>query len=392
MSAHFPQTLRSLGAGRSARKTLTIVAALLLAVAWTVWFVAAPIDVYAVTPQARLEAAGLARPVMPLIDGQVLENSLQLGQAVEAGQVLLVLDDREQRLALETGRRRLAALQTLVESFEQEIAAEQRAQAEAETAATATEAEQVRRTDEAIAEAAFQQKRLKRIGQLRDRSAATADQYEQAENDAERARLAVLVLESGLERIRTSRVVDQADRLSRIAKVRRERDEFSAQVAEQQARLSELEHDVERCRIRAVCAGRVGQLGNYPPGCRLSAGEIVAAVVPDDAPRAVAFFSTTHAGRIRAGQPARLRLEGFPWTQYGSVAARVSHVASEPHAGTFRVELVLESPATEHLPIPIEHGLPASAEVRVERVSPAVLLLRILGRWLTPAAIPRSSA
>ena len=34
-------------------------------------------------------------------------------------------------------------------------------------------------------------------------------------------------------------------------------------------------------------------------------------------------------GRIRPGQPARLRLEGFPWTQYGTVAATVAEHLNE---------------------------------------------------------------
>ena len=86
-------------------------------------------------------------------------------------------------------------------------------------------------------------------------------------------------------------------------------------------------------------------------------------------------------GRIQTGQRARLRLEGFPWTEYGGVSATVSNVAGEPRSGRVRVELAVNpDPASS---IPLQHGLPGTIEVEVERVSPAVLLLRAAGRRLT---------
>jgi membrane fusion protein (multidrug efflux system) len=85
-------------------------------------------------------------------------------------------------------------------------------------------------------------------------------------------------------------------------------------------------------------------------------------------------------GRLHPGQPAHLRLTGFPWTQYGSLAATVTTVAHERRDGQVRVELELAS----HLafPIPLQHGMPGTLEVEVERVAPAMLLLRSIGKRL----------
>jgi len=79
---------------------------------------------------------------------------------------------------------------------------------------------------------------------------------------------------------------------------------------------------------------------------------------------------------VRNGQPARVRLEGFPWTQYGSPTAIVASVAGEPRDGTIRVELTLDG---RHSSIPLQHGLPAEVDVEVDRMSPAALVLRSIG-------------
>src|SRR5262249_57750875 len=95
------------------------------------------------------------------------------------------------------------------------------------------------------------------------------------------------------------------------------------------------------------------------------------------------------AGGIQPGQPARMRLTGFPWTQYGSLPGEVTQVANEEHQGTIRVELSLH--ANADLPIPVQHGLPGTAEVVTEHVSPAVLVLRHVGWWLRSQGASRSA-
>ena len=94
----------------------------------------------------------------------------------------------------------------------------------------------------------------------------------------------------------------------------------------------------------------------------------------------MAWFSAAAVGRLRPNQPARLRLEGFPWTQYGTIPALVAEIGNEARAGLVRVELTL--PRELDTSIPVEHGLPGSAEVEVERVSPALLVLRAAGQFL----------
>jgi membrane fusion protein (multidrug efflux system) len=110
-------------------------------------------------------------------------------------------------------------------------------------------------------------------------------------------------------------------------------------------------------------------------------GDKLAAVVPAGKLRVVANFDPPAAlGRIRPGQHARLRLQGFPWAQYGSVAATITNVASEIRDGSIRVELALDAHSDSRLPL--QHGLPGSVEVEIETLSPANLVLRTAGSLL----------
>ena len=135
--------------------------------------------------------------------------------------------------------------------------------------------------------------------------------------------------------------------------------------------------------IRAPIDGRLGDIVSLRPGTVLEAGTRVAVVVPSGEVRSVAFFEPAAVGRVRVGQPARLRLPGFPWTKYGTLQGLVARVGSEQQAGVVRVELtVTRDPQSA---IPFEHGLPANVEVQVERLSPAALLLDVAGRFVTRA-------
>jgi membrane fusion protein (multidrug efflux system) len=122
-------------------------------------------------------------------------------------------------------------------------------------------------------------------------------------------------------------------------------------------------------------------LGHAPPlhpGAVLAGNSTVAMIVPDGALRIVAGFRPAAIGRITPGQPVRLRLDGFPWTQYGELRGAVVSVAGEAVGGSLRVECSLDP--TSAPGIPLEHGLVGTLELELDRLSPAALLTRGSGR------------
>lgn len=103
-----------------------------------------------------------------------------------------------------------------------------------------------------------------------------------------------------------------------------------------------------------------------------------------DEAQIVAEFPPSALMRIRAGQRAYLRLDGFPASQYEPVAATVVSVLPDTRSGQVKVRLVTNpDPAS---PIPLRGGFAGVIEVEVEQVSPAVLVLRAAGlRLHSPA-------
>ena len=53
--------------------------------------------------------------------------------------------------------------------------------------------------------------------------------------------------------------------------------------------------------------------------------------------------------------------------------------------GNVRVELSVQPDADSR--IPLQHGLPGSVEIEIERASPATLVLRAAGKLLTPQRV-----
>ncbi len=132
-------------------------------------------------------------------------------------------------------------------------------------------------------------------------------------------------------------------------------------------------------------SGRLGNIASLQVGDVVKAGDVLATVVPDEDVHIVAEFAPADAvGRILPGQPARVRLNGFSWLEFGMLEAQVRHVASEPRDGTIRVELLIG--ARRLARVPVQHGLPGSVDVRIDRATPWSLLLRSVGGKLLRGA------
>ncbi|HEX8203592.1 MAG TPA: HlyD family efflux transporter periplasmic adaptor subunit, partial [Isosphaeraceae bacterium] len=226
-------------------------------------------------------------------------------------------------------------------------------------------------------------RQAERAAAHRARGTISEDDLQRAQADAEAARAEVRALVEGATRRERDRVVEEIDRTARLAELEREAAGLHADLATEEAALRRLEYDLDQRTVRAPVSGRVGEVdAAVRVGSVVGAAQRLGAIVPPGRPRAVALFPAAAVGRIRPGQPARLKLDGFAWTQYGTIPAVVAEVGDEAAGGFIRVELDLE-PGRAPL-VPLQHGLPGSAEVDVERVSPAVLVLRAAGQLMAP--------
>jgi membrane fusion protein (multidrug efflux system) len=170
------------------------------------------------------------------------------------------------------------------------------------------------------------------------------------------------------------------DRKTRIAELQRQIAEAEGGLAVEATRSRELAYRGEQRRVRAPIGGRIGEIADLRVGAEMKAGDNIGSIVPAGDVHAIASFPASSLGRIQPDQRARIRLDGFPWTEYGRLLGRVTRVAREPRDGRLRVELALEGANVGR--IPLAHGLPGAVEVEVERVTPLQLVLRSAGRSL----------
>ena len=154
--------------------------------------------------------------------------------------------------------------------------------------------------------------------------------------------------------------------------------------------IARLQTELEQYLLRAPISGRLADIGPSRVGSYVAEGQKLATILPPGDLIIVAEFPPSVAlGRIQRGQQARMRLDGFPWAQYGTLSAAVTNVAGEIRDGLVRVELSVEGKPGEGMLL--QHGLPGSLEVTVEEASPFRLLLRSAGVVLAGGPRPGST-
>jgi membrane fusion protein (multidrug efflux system) len=382
MAAPFSQTMAALRRDAFGRRGWLLgVAALVLAL-WGVWFFGATIEVVEPTPLARLEIASEPRSIESAVTGEIVSSALVLGRSVGAGEVLVELDARELTLAVAVERARVGALDARMARFAPELRAAELALAHDAKATAAAEGEAAAREREARAAARLADKEHARTRRLFEAGGETERELERAEAELEQRNAEAESRQKELLRRALDGRATQGDRRASLERLRREEVTTLGEIETRRAEIARLEHEIERRRLRAPVRGRLASVTPLHPGQQVSAGASLATLLPDGALEVVAHYAPGAAlGRIRSGQSARLRLDAFPATQYGSIPARVRAVAEEARDGRVRVELDVGAAVPSG--IVLQHGLPGTLEIEIERASPAVLLWRAAGRMVT---------
>ncbi|MFO1329934.1 MAG: HlyD family efflux transporter periplasmic adaptor subunit [Rubrivivax sp.] len=391
MASPFSRTLRSLAADGSSRSWLVWGLAGALSAAWLTWFVAGTVTVFEVSRAARLEAVSAAHPVAALHGGALVRSSLVLGRPVRAGEVLVELDARSATLRLREEQQRLQSLPARRKALVAELQALQEAsrheQQAVQSAALVAEA----RMREAAAQLAFARDYERRLAEeVRGGGVAEVDLL-RARADARRQAAQLDALGAEPQRLAADAQARAGQQRSRVEALQGQVAALDAEAALLATSVARLETEIDRLRVRAPVDGTLAELAALRPGAWVAEGQHVATVLPPGRLRVVAEFSpATALGRLKPGQVARVRLDGFSWAQHGSLTARVQQVAGEVRERQLRAELELDAAGVPPGLAP-QHGLSGTVEVALEEVSPALLLLRSLGRSMAPA-LPVSTA
>lgn len=352
---------------------------------WAGWLALARVSLYEVSETARIEIERIY-PVAAPVTGRVIAVNLVLSRQVQQGDVLVEVEAEREHLETAEERARLAAVDSQLGALAQEVRAEEGALHEFRAAGAAAVAEAQQKRVAAEATARHAQDQAERVSRLQQRALVPETDLIKTRAEAEARRADLGAASVGIERLRSEQLANERTREARLAALHREQVNLEGQRDTLKSVVARHQREAERRSIRAAVAGRLGDVTPLQMGAVIREGDRLASIIPDGHVRVVAEFPPTALGRARPGQPARLRLDGFPWLQYGRLSATVTRIASEPRERRVRVELALERLA--NLPSFLQHGLPATVEVEVERVAPVVLLLRAAG-YVLAVADPR---
>jgi membrane fusion protein (multidrug efflux system) len=226
--------------------------------------------------------------VSPQIEGYVVEVLVADNQRVEAGQVLIRLDDADARANLAQAEANLAALQAGVTNVD--------ARAQQEQAMIASRAASV---TQAQAQADLARQQVDRYGRL-------AEQGWVSQQRIESERVGVRTAQASVAEAQAALVAEQ-----RTAGVLGStRDQSVASVDQARALVDKARIALERTVIRAPVAGVIGARG-VRVGQYVRPGGTILSIVPLGDTYVVANFKETQLGRLRIGQTVEIKADAF---------------------------------------------------------------------------------
>ena len=264
---------------------IAVVVGLALIIGGTVWWVGK--QRWEKTDNAFVEADSVM--VSPRISGQVVEVLVRDNQHVEAGDVLVRLDDSDARAALAEAEADLAALRAAVGNVD--------AQVEQQRAAIAARAASV---EQSRTQANLAQKQVERYNRLAQQGWVSGQRIDAEHAQADTARSSVRQAQAALTAEQRTLGVLTSSRAQSSAAVQK------AEAAVEKARLT-----LERTVIRAPIAGTVGARG-VRPGQVVQAGSQMMTLVPVQDVYVVANFKETQLARMQLGQSVSIKADAFP--------------------------------------------------------------------------------
>ena len=122
------------------------------------------------------------------------------------------------------------------------------------------------------------------------------------------------------------------------------------QMIEVNSQLNQIRLDLKNQGLRAPADGVVFELGSKLPGAVTQAGQTLLQVVPNESLTARVQVANADIANVRMGMPVDVRIDAYPFTEFGAVKGVISKVGSEavpvsqqaPRSTVFPIEVRLE--------------------------------------------------
>ncbi|MEM8767313.1 MAG: HlyD family efflux transporter periplasmic adaptor subunit [Pseudomonadota bacterium] len=308
----------------------------------------------------------------------------QLGDRVNAGDLLFAFDAEALELELARSRERLAALKAEVESVDREIVSigatleGELSSFDMAAAALAARIEETHAELDYALEAEFLYRQMRAERQI------DALKHARAETEVSRLRLRLEAQEAEASELLAKRGLATSRTETTRAQLMGQRARLTGDIAELEPEQRRIQLRIEELSVRAPFDGEVGAMARVSVGESLQPGEWLMTLVPSREYEFQATFAAREAaGRLQAEQPARIRFFALPWTEYGTLNARVLRVSSEERNGTVQVDFAVDK--NSPLAAQLNHGLKGQVVVQIDKATLTERLFWLLNR---PAQSP----
>jgi membrane fusion protein (multidrug efflux system) len=316
-------------------------------------------------------AAEIAQ-VTPAVGGIVREVRVTDTQSVKRGEIVVVLDDTDARLALDQAEAELGRAERRVRGY---VANDASLRAQLDS----RESEQKRAAAQlAAARADFERASidLQRRERLASSGAVSGDELTKVRNEFASAEAGVIAAEAGAALTRSNYAAAIGSREANAVLIAGTNEEGNPEVALARARVNQARVNLERTVIRAPVDGVVARR-SVQVGQQIQPGVAVLQVVPLHSLHVDANFKEVQLERVRIGQPVEVTsdLYGSAVTYHGVVAglsggtgSTFATIPAQNATGNWikvvqRVPVRIELDPAELAARPLQVGLSMSATI-----------------------------
>ena len=250
-----------------------------------------------------LQAIGDSRPIMSPAPGVVSEILVKEGDVLQAGSPLLRFDP-------DINEKRKITL-------EEKIRLEKERFNEQENAYNARGDSLQSRIDSQEKSYRLEQVIFSQIEPLAKEGAVNRIQILQQKNKIQTLRSEIAQSQASYREVQAELVKLRQDSLRNLADLDRQ--------------LLEVNKAIEYEVLRAPVGGMIFDLKPSSPGYAAQANEILLQVVPLGTLEAKVYLTNRNVGFAKPGQKAQIRVDAFPFTQFGSLPGRLKRIGNESH-------------------------------------------------------------
>jgi len=171
----------------------------------------------------------------------------------------------------------------------------------------------------------------------------------------------------------------------------KERKESGTSLSELDRQITETARILQYEDIKAPVAGRIFDMLPSRPGSVVATGETLFKVVPNLKLEAKVFVTNQFIGFLKKGQKAEVRLDAYPFTEYGSIRGQLSSISYESLQPTdqfpyprfiARIQLETQTLNKNGASFPLKSGQTLTANIILRKRRVASLFTDIIDRAL----------